>query len=156
MKILSSAIFLLCLQSANVAAALLFPIDHSPPTLLFVGSATDPDCNPQVANSSCRSKNFPRYVPDPMIPSEPAHKDRPKTTDIPKPDANLKSQDCRYGSPKCYCTNNMAVEKAKLLGVNVSSVFGYVGRVVVSGKRAKKRIALTISRERTCPVIGEE
>lgn len=113
-----------------------------------------PGCRAQLNDSSCRPDKFPLHNPDPSIPAPPIQPVKPKNRAKPANQIGGKSFDCLFGTPKCFCTNDMAADKAGNYGVIPKRVFGYADRVLINGTKGVHQVEMTFTREVSCPVIG--
>jgi hypothetical protein len=124
--------------------------------VIMAGNAPEPGCVAQLNDSSCRPDKFPVHNPDPAIKEPTPPKDKTKTSIQPEFKLRKVSVDCRFGSKNCFCTNRMAGQSARRLGLRNILIHGFTDRVLVSGAMRGSPMELVISRERTCPVIGRK
>jgi hypothetical protein len=129
-------------------------VEPSGRPVILAGNATEPGCVAQLNDSSCRPDKFPQHNPDPAIQAPQAPRDRSPDYFPKKHELALKSVDCQFGTGSCYCTNRMAMGKAKALGARLIKIHGYADRVIIKGVKYGRSVELVISRERTCPVIA--
>jgi hypothetical protein len=130
------------------------PVEPSGRPAILAGNAPEPGCVAQLNDSSCRPDSFPLHKPDPAIQEPQAQKNSVPDYFPKKHELALKSVDCQYGAGSCYCTNRMAMGRAKALGARRIKIHGYADRVFIKGVKDGRRVELVISRERSCPVIA--
>ena len=53
-----------------------------------------------------------------------------------------------------FCSNGMAVDKARAIGIRHIRAYGYRDYVLIKGKKRGHRVELAVSRQWGCPIIG--